>query len=158
MCSYVGGQGSRGWWSSVSAISCQLQRSAVSCKKPNVRVHSTALHCAALQCTAWHCALALNPVTGTQTLDCLRSPALWCILGADLGTLFKHKMCSYVVGQGCECQHQHSHTFDSLGGEQKPVQFCRTFGALTWSYHHLMRVYSTRGSPLAFSHRCKVLS
>ena len=88
-----------------SLVSFQLQRSAISCKKTNVRVHRAALHCAALQCTAWHCALALNPITGTQTLDCLRSPALWCILGADLGTLFKHIMCSYVVGQGCECQH-----------------------------------------------------
>ena len=42
------------------------------------------LLCAALQCTAWHCAYH---ATGTQTLECLRSPALWCIFGADLGTL-----------------------------------------------------------------------
>ena len=32
--------------------------------------------CFALRCTAWHCTLALNFITGTQTLDCLRSPAL----------------------------------------------------------------------------------
>ena len=48
-----------------------------------------ALHCAALQCTAWHCALALNHVTGTHTRNTLRSPSLWCIFEANLGTQFK---------------------------------------------------------------------
>lgn len=42
-----------------------------------------------LQCTAWYCALALNHVTGAQTLECLRSPALWRIFKTDLGILFK---------------------------------------------------------------------
>ena len=67
-------------------------------KNPIVQVHSTALLCAALH----YLALRIGAKTLYRYTDhllgrminlvfvCLRSPALWCIFEADLGTLFKH--------------------------------------------------------------------